>query len=112
LPELVPIAADRDGDKLALKFDAPLKFDLAEAKAMLPPTVGAIEAEMGDDSATVHFAFTGKVDVRTFREDKSFVVDVSPVIETKEQPEAVVTPPPKPGDLPSLVAVAPDDKNG
>lgn len=105
LPELVPVATDRDKDKIALVFDAPLKFDLAEAKAALPPTVASLESEMGPDSTTVRFSFVGKVDVRTFREDNSYVVDVSPIEAKPGNPAAR-----KPGDLPSLVAVAPDEK--
>ena len=108
LPALVPVATDRDKDRLGLAFDSPLKFDLADATAALPPTVGAIEQELGEDNATVRFTFVGKVDVRTFREDNSFVVDVSP-IETKTP---VAGDPRKPGDLSSLVVTAPDDKPG
>ncbi len=109
LPELVPVATQRDKDKLGLVFDAPLKFDLADAQAALPPMVAALESEIGADSATVRFSFAGKVDVRTFREDRSFVVDVSPV--EAKMPGSEGMAPRKPGELPNLVVVAPDNKN-
>jgi tetratricopeptide (TPR) repeat protein len=78
LPGLVAVTTSRDRDKLTLVFDAPLKFDLADARAALPPTVATVEGEAGDTSATVRFSLAGKVDVRTFREDLAFVLDVTP----------------------------------
>src|SRR5262249_56577639 len=65
--------------KLAVTFDALLKFDLADAKATMPEVISAIDSDAEQDTATVRFSFAGKVDVRTFREDASFIVDVSPM---------------------------------
>lgn len=83
LPELIGVSADNTKDKLTLTFDAPLRFDLADAKATLPPVIEAVDSEVDQDAVLVRFAFTGKVDVRTFREDNSYVVDVS-AAEAKE----------------------------
>ena len=77
LPELVSVTAERNGDKLNLQFDAPLKFDLAEAKASLPPMIERIEGETGEQQTTIKFSFIGKVDIRSFREDNSYIIDVS-----------------------------------
>jgi hypothetical protein len=77
LPELIGAAIDRGKDRLSVAFEAPLRFDLAEAKAALPATVASIDADVGDETVSVRFGFHGKVDVRTFREDNAFVVDVS-----------------------------------
>lgn len=79
LPELVSVIAERNGDKLNLQMDAPLKFDLAEAKASLPAMIEHIEAETGEQTTTIKFSFIGKVDIRSFREDNSYVVDVATV---------------------------------
>jgi hypothetical protein len=79
LPDVIGVASSNDTDKLTLTFNALLKFDLADAKAALPSAVGSIESELDHDTVVVRFAFTGKVDVRTFREDLSYVVDVTPV---------------------------------
>ena len=46
------------------------------AKATLPPTIESIETVSDEQTASVSFAFIGKVDVRTFREDNNYVVDV------------------------------------
>ena len=76
LPELIGVSADNSRERLSLTFDAALRFDLADAKATLPPMVESIESEADQDAAVVRFNFGARVDVRTFREDNSFVVDV------------------------------------
>jgi hypothetical protein len=77
LPQQVGVAADSRKEKLLLTFDVSLKFDLADAKAALPSTIQSIDSQTDQDSTSVRFAFNGKVDIRTFREDDSYVVDVS-----------------------------------
>src|SRR5712691_4173500 len=57
LPELTPVTIDRAKDRLTVLFDAPLRFDLAEAQAALPPSVAAIEARPGEDNTSVRFEF-------------------------------------------------------
>lgn len=76
LPEFVAITTDRTKDKLRLVFDSPVKFDLGDAKAALPPTVSTIDSKTSEATASVAMAFVGRVDVRSFREDNNFVVDV------------------------------------
>src|SRR6202521_5376075 len=76
LPEFVNVSADRAKDKLTLFFGAPLQFDLADAKATMPPLLESIETDGDGESASVQFAFDGPVDVRTFREDNTYVLDV------------------------------------
>ena len=77
LPEPIGVAAENGKDKLTLTFSAALIFDLADARADLPRLVQSIDSESDRDSAVVRFTFGGKVDVRTFREDNSYVVDIS-----------------------------------
>ena len=77
LPELIGVSADNTREKLTLTFDAVLSFDLADAKATLPNTIESIDSNTDQDSVVVHFKFGAKVDVRTFREDLSYVVDVA-----------------------------------
>jgi hypothetical protein len=76
VPEQISVTADGTKDRLTLTFDAPITFDLADAAAALPAAIAAINSEVEDHSALVHFSFLAKVDVRSFREDKSYVVDV------------------------------------
>ncbi|HZL38768.1 MAG TPA: tetratricopeptide repeat protein [Pseudolabrys sp.] len=76
MPEMANVVPERDDGKLTLDFDQAIKWDLADAKAALPPTLQAIDTDVEDDSASVTFAFNGTPQVRTFREDRSIVVDV------------------------------------
>ena len=86
LTELVPIATERAKDRLKVIFEESLRFDLADAKALLPPTIEVITSEIGEEQTTVSFGFIGKVDVRTFREDNNYVVDISPASGQPERP--------------------------
>jgi len=79
LPMLVPVSTERADDRMTFTFEAPLKFDLSDAQAALPPMVGSIEAQAGADTMAVRFEFIGKTDVRTFREDNTYVIDVMPI---------------------------------
>src|SRR5262249_4026113 len=76
LPELIAVTTERGKDKLTLMFDKMMKFDLAAAKSPLPPPVEAIDTATGEQTTSVTFAFIGKVDIRSFREDNNFVVDI------------------------------------
>jgi tetratricopeptide (TPR) repeat protein len=79
LPELTGVNTDRGKDRLRLMFAAPLKFEMAEAKLALPAAVASIDAMLQNDTSEVRFAFSNSVDVRTFREDFNYVVDVTPL---------------------------------
>ena len=39
LPELINVSTKRGDDQIAFTFEAPIKFDLADVQAVLPPTV-------------------------------------------------------------------------
>ena len=70
------VAADRSKDRLVLNFDAPLTFDLADAQAALPNGVQAIDSEIDKDASLVRFVFSTNLDLRTFRDESGYVVDV------------------------------------
>ncbi len=77
LPDVIAVTADRGTDDLTLTFGSPLVFDLSDAKSVLPGVVQSIDAQTKTDSVAVRFAFKGKADVRSFREDNNYVVDIS-----------------------------------
>jgi hypothetical protein len=79
LPGEVAVTSERRQDEMALSFDAPVTLDLADAKAAMPPTVAAIESKTEATKATARFDLIGRVDVRTFRENNAFVMDVTAV---------------------------------
>jgi tetratricopeptide (TPR) repeat protein len=76
LPDQISVSVDRAKDRLILAFDAPLRFDLADAKVSLPSEVKAIDSELDDTSSSVRFSLLAKVDVRTFRDEKGYIVDI------------------------------------
>ncbi len=76
LPDLVPVTPERNNENLILKFGVPLKFDLVDARTIRSPAVESVEAEETETSATVTLSLLGNGEVRTFREDTNYVVDV------------------------------------
>jgi hypothetical protein len=76
IPANTSVSNDRVKERLTLTFDAPIKFDLADVVAALPRAIGGIDTELRDDSALVRFSFLANVDVRSFRDDGSYVLDV------------------------------------
>ena len=76
VPDQTAVSADRAKDRLILNFNSPVTFDLADADAALPEVVQEISSELDSDKALVRFIFSAKVDVRTFRDEKGYVVDV------------------------------------
>src|ERR1051326_7314177 len=76
LPQNTAVTSDRAKDRLIVLFDAALRFDLADAQTAPPPGVAAIAARPGAGKTAVQFDFTNGPDVRTFREDNNFIVDV------------------------------------
>ena len=79
LPELTGVTAERAKDKLTLRFAKPLRFDLSDAKLAAAKAVAAIDGSADGDAAEVQFKLSQQADIRTFREDSNYVVDVSPI---------------------------------
>lgn len=76
MPGTVNVVPERADGRLTLNFDQQVVWDLADAKASLPPTLKSIEAEVDFDAVTVVFTLNGTPDVRAFREDRNIVVDI------------------------------------
>ena len=76
VPAQMPVAPNRTKDRLVLNFDAPFTFDLADADAALPAGVQEISSELDNDTSLVRFIFGANLDVRTFRDETGYVVDV------------------------------------
>lgn len=76
LPENVGVSSSLGSHKFSVVFDKPFKFDLADAALVAPANVGTIEQHLDGKSAVVDFALIGDVDVKAFREEKNYIVDV------------------------------------
>jgi tetratricopeptide (TPR) repeat protein len=86
LPEGVNVSSTLDDKRLALTFTPGLTFDLADAKLSAPTNVASIGQASDRSRSAVEFALIGDVDVHSFREDKSYVVDIG--YQPKEKPVA------------------------
>ncbi|HTC06898.1 MAG TPA: hypothetical protein VK749_26095, partial [Xanthobacteraceae bacterium] len=93
IPANTSVANDRVKERLTLTFDAPIKFDLADVVASLPRGIAGIDTEMRDDSALVRFNFLANVDVRSFRDDGSYVLDVVGADNKPDEQGAAPAPP-------------------
>jgi len=98
VPEQIGVTSERAKDRLILNFDMPVTFDLAEAQAALPNAITELSSELDEDSALVRFILASRVDVRTFRDDKGYVVDV--VNPADAAPSARGPAPPRQSPLP------------
>lgn len=76
LPNFANVVPERSDGKLTLNFDQPIKYDLADVRAAMPPTLRSVDSDVEHDSVAVTFNFNGTPDVRLFREDRSVVIDV------------------------------------
>ncbi len=76
VPSQTGVSADRAKDRLVLKFDSPVTFDLGDVQAALPKSVQEISSELDRDSALVRFILAANADTRTFRDELGYVVDV------------------------------------
>ena len=69
VPSETGVSADRAKERLVLKFDSPLTFDLGDVQAALPKTVQEISSELDQDSSLVRFIVGANADTRTFRDE-------------------------------------------
>jgi hypothetical protein len=77
MPDGVNVSSVLNDQKLTLQFNAVLNFDLADAKVAAPPNVASINQRADVDSSAVDLMLIGEVDVRSFREEKNYVIDVA-----------------------------------
>ncbi len=93
---------------LTLTFNAGLVFDLADAKLSAPANVASIGQAMDGNRTAVEIGLIGDVDVKSFREDKSYVVDIGFQQNEKPSPLAKL-PVAAPADEKPPVAVKPPE---
>ncbi len=105
LPPGIGASSSLEDKQLSLVFSAPLNFDLADAKIAAPSNVGTIEQKIEGASSKVTLSVIGEVDVHSFREDSSYVVDIGFSQSRKPLPAAARVPDARPEPAP--VAAAP-----
>ncbi len=86
MPGTINVVPERADGKVTLNFDQQVNWDLADAKASMPPTLKSIESEVDFDTVAVVFTLNGTPQVRTFREDRSIIVDIGLDAAAKPKP--------------------------
>lgn len=76
LPDGVGASSALNENTLALTFNAGLTFDLADARLAAPPNIASIGQALDGNRSAVEIGLIGDADVHSFREDKSYVVDI------------------------------------
>jgi hypothetical protein len=76
MPDGVGASSIFNEQKLTVSFNGLLNFDLADAKIAAPPNVAAINQRIEGDSTLVELTMIGDVDVHSFREDRTYNIDV------------------------------------
>jgi len=77
LPDGVGASSIFNDQKLTLSFGSLLTFDLADAKIAAPPNIASITQKIEGNSTLVEISMIGDVDVHSFREDKTYNIDVA-----------------------------------
>jgi tetratricopeptide (TPR) repeat protein len=77
LPEPVGVGLDRVSDTLTIRIAKPFTFDLRQAREALPTFVSEIDADTSPSELTFKLIVSPQADVRAFREDNSYVLDLS-----------------------------------
>ncbi|WP_316204960.1 tetratricopeptide repeat protein [Bradyrhizobium sp. SZCCHNS3004] len=109
IPDGVGVSSVMNEQKLSLFFGAPLTFDLADAKIAAPPNIAAITQKTEIAKTTVEMGLIGDVDLRAFRDDKTYNIDVSYVQPDKPK-TATVLPETLPAAKPAAANAAPAEK--
>jgi len=91
-PDGVGVSSVLNEQKLTLLFNAALSFDLADAKVTAPSNIASINQKIEGESSAVEVALIGDVDVRSFREEKNYIIDVA----FQQAEKASALPPPAP----------------
>ena len=107
VPANVEVMTSHGNERLDLVFAAPLTLDFSQARPAAIETVSGMHAEVDGERTRVTLELATKVDIRTFREDGAFALDLSPL---EAEPPARPRPPGRQmGEADEAPAAAPPD---
>src|SRR5204862_7786628 len=76
LPDGTGVSTILNSDQLTLNFTSNVAFDLADAQIADATNVAAIRQKIDGDMTVVSIDLVGNVDVHSFSEEKTYVVDI------------------------------------
>lgn len=97
LPEPVGVALDRTGDRLIVKIAKPFRADLRNVRDSLPNFIAEIEADTTPEELQIRVMVSQQADVRAFREDNTYIVDITTPYLRPAQPGPLTALQPPPG---------------
>ncbi len=106
LPEPVAVAIDRAADRLTVRIAKPFTAELKYVRDALPAFVTEIEADTGPEELVFRMAVSPQADVRAFREEGTYVLDLT-MRGSQPRPTPVPTPRPQSGIMPPAVTNLP-----
>ncbi len=114
MPVVSPVEFIRSGDAVELIFRNSFRIDAARLKAQLPETVTSVEAEAETGMLRVVIGIPAGIDVRGFREDESYAIDIptprpAPKVAAKVEPKADPKADPKAGAKPVVAEAGPEN---
>jgi len=101
-PDGVGVSSVLNDQKLTLLFNAALSFDLADAKVAAPSNIASISQKIEGESSAVEVALIGDVDVRSFRDEKNYIIDIA--FQQAEKASALASPTPDISHAPASAA--------
>lgn len=104
LPEAMPVRHKAEGDKVAVTFGAPVPFDVLAARAALPEGFSGLTAEQGENETTIRLRVPAGLDANGFREDDTYVLDLTRPAGSVPEGKMVRIPAPAPQPAPSEAA--------
>jgi len=106
LPEPVAVSIDRAADRLTVRIAKPFTAELKHVRDALPAFVSEIEADTGPEELVFRMAVSPQADVRAFREEGTYVLDLT-MRGSQQRPTPVPTPRPQSGIMPPAVTNLP-----
>lgn len=73
----VRISHTKAGDQVVVSLDVPVAFDVREAVGRMPPEVTNLASRATDNGLVVTFDVDPTMELRSFREDNSYVIDLT-----------------------------------
>lgn len=106
-PVNVPVTFKREGDVIEMFFDAALSIEMAKLKVDLPASVLSAVADTANASLKLTLTLEPGTDLRGFREDETFVLDIVHPASQRSSPEIALTTPARPAATPVPRPTAP-----
>jgi hypothetical protein len=88
-PRVMPITMTQNGQKVLLRFEAPLTLNADQVKALAPELITAVKLMPEPTAFTVELSLAANIIPSSFREDESLVLDLATPMKPVSVPDPV-----------------------